>query len=745
MANRSPKSEPVRAAPATAAAKVDEQPITGVLERNYMPYAMSVIVSRAIPEIDGFKPSHRKLLYTMYAMNLLSGGRTKSANVVGQTMKLNPHGDQAIYETLVRLTRGNGALLHPYVDSKGNFGKQYSRDMQYAASRYTEVRLDRVCEEVFRGIERNAVDFVDNYDGTLKEPTLLPATFPTILVNANQGIAVGMASSICSFNLAEVCRATAAFIREPATDVRALMPAPDFETGAEILMDAEEMDRIYATGRGSVRMRATYEIDRKNALVEVVSLPYTTTVEAVMDEIAELVKTGKVKEIADVRDETDLDGMRLAIEYRRSADPDAMMKKLFRYTSLTASFPCNFNVLVDGAPRVLGVKGILGEWVAWRRSCVARETRYDVERKEERRHLLRGLERILLDIDRAVRIVRESEHEADVVPNLMEGFGIDAKQAEFVAEIRLRNLNREYILTRTADLKALSAEIAELRGILANPMKIDNRIVQDLDAVAKKYGKPRRTRIVAEENVEVVEDHHLIDDYNLRLFLTAHGYLKKIPLTSLRSSGEIKTKEEDRVVREQEARNKSDVLFFTDRGNCCKAKAYEFPDHRPSDLGEFLTNRLELEDGERVVAFHATDDYAGTLLFVFENGRVARVDLKAYETKTNRRKLKNGFYAGSPLVAMFPLPAEDDFVLTSSIRKVLAFHSSAIPAKAARDNQGVQVMLAKKGSRVVQAVRVVDSGLRDPDHYRVKTLPAVGTFLRDGSLPARQLELGETR
>ena len=450
-----------------------------------------------------------------------------------------------------------------------------------------------------------------------------------------------------------------------------------------------------------------------------------------------------MKEIADVRDETDLDGMRLAIEYRRSADPEAMMRKLFRYTGLEASFACNFNVLIDGAPRVLGVKALMAEWLAWRRSCVARETRYEMERKEERRHLLRGLERILLDIDKAVRIVRESEREADVVPNLMAGFGIDQAQAEFVAEIRLRNLNREYILTRTADLKALSAEIEELRGVLSNPLKIDNRIVSDLDAVAKKYGKPRRSRIVDEESVEAVEDHHLIDDYNLKLFLTAHGYLKKIPLTSLRANGEIKTKEDDRVVREQEARNKSDVLFFTDRGNCCKAKAYEFPDHRPSDLGEFLTNRLELEEGEKVVAFLATDDYAGTLLFAFENGRVSRVDLKAYETKTNRRKLKNGFYAGSPLVAMLPLPAEEDFVVTSSIRKVLVFHSSLVPAKVARDNQGAHVMQSKKGSRVVSVVRASESGLADPDHYRVKAIPAVGTYLRDGSLPRRQLEIGE--
>jgi DNA gyrase subunit A len=724
---------------------VDDRPITDVLEQNFMPYAMSVIVSRAIPEIDGFKPSHRKLLYTMYKMGLLTGARTKSANVVGQTMKLNPHGDQAIYETLVRLTRGNGALLHAYIDSKGNFGKQYSRDMAYAASRYTEVKLDRICEEVFRGLDRNAVDFIDNYDGSMKEPALLPATFPTILVNANQGIAVGMASNICSFNLSEICRATAAYIRDPAVDVRTLVPAPDFETGAEILMDEAEMAEVFATGRGAVKLRARYEVDRKLAMIEIIEIPYTTTVEAVMDEIAELIKSGKVKEIADVRDETDLDGMRLTVEYRRSVDPDALMLKLFRYTSLQTYFSCNFNILVNGTPRVMGVKGILAEWVSWRQNCVRRETRFEMERKEEKRHLLEGLERILLDIDRAVKIVRESEKESDVVPNLMAGFEIDEDQAESVAEIRLRNLNREYILARTGELRTLQGEIDELRSILANPMKVDNRIVADLDAAARKYGKPRRTRLIAAENVAVVEDHHFIDDFNLKLFLTAHGYVKKIPMTSLRANGEIKTKEDDRIVQEQETRNKADVLFFTDRCNCYKIKAYELPDHKPSDLGDFLTNRLELEEGEKVIAFRATDDYAGQVLFAFENGKVARADMKAYETKTNRKRLKNAYSDSSPLVAVFFLSVDEEFVATSSIRKVLVFNSSAVPMKAARDNQGVQILLSKKGSRLLAIVRLAESGIQDPKYYRTRTLPAVGSYLKEASLPQRQLELGEVR
>ena len=724
---------------------VDERPITLVLEQNYMPYAMSVIVSRAIPEIDGFKPSHRKLLYTMYKMGLLTGARTKSANVVGQTMKLNPHGDMAIYETLVRLTRGNAALLHPFIDSKGNFGKQYSRDMQYAASRYTEVKLDRICEEVFRGLDRDAVDFVDNYDGTMKEPVLLPATFPTILVNANQGIAVGMASNICSFNLAEVCRATAAYIRDPSVDVRALMPAPDFETGAEIILDEGEMASIFATGRGAIRLRARYTIDRKLGLVEIREIPYTTTVEAVMDEIAALVRCGKVKEVGDVRDETDLEGMRLTVDFRKSADPEAMMKKLLRYTSLQTVFSCNFNVLVNGTPRVLGVKSLMAEWVVWRRTCVRRETLFDVQKKEERMHLLQGLERILLDIDRAVRIVRETEKEDEVVPRLMEGFSIDEGQAEFVAEIRLRNLNRQYILERTADLRGLSGEIAELRSVLENPQKIDNRIVNDLDSVAKRYGKPRRSAIVATEDVEVVEDHHLIDDFNLKWFLTAHGYLKKIPMTSLRSNGEIKTKEDDRIVLEQEGRNKSDLLFFTDRCNCYKAKAYEIPDHKPSDLGEFLANRLQLDEGEKVVSFVGTDDYSGAVLFAFENGRISRVDLGAYETKTHRKKLKNAYNSDSPLVAVHYLPVEDDFVAMSSIRKALVFHSASLSAKTTRDSQGVQVLASKKGSRMVSLTRLSDSGLSDPAYYRTRGLPAVGCYLKENSLPQRQLGIEEVR
>lgn len=721
--------------------RLQQQPITQTLEKNYMPYAMSVIVSRAIPEIDGFKPSHRKLLYTMYRMGLLGGSRTKSANVVGQTMKLNPHGDQAIYETLVRLTRGNGALLHPYIDSKGNFGRVYSRDMQYAAARYTEVRLDKICEELFSGLDKNSVDFIDNYDSTTKEPLLLPAAFPSLLVNSNQGIAVGMASNICSFNLTEVCRAAAAYIRDPGCDLLSIMPAPDFSTGAELIYNRAEMEQIYKTGRGSMRLRATWRFDKKNNLVEIVEIPYTTTVEAIIDDITGLVKQGKVREINDIRDETDLNGLKIALELKRSTDPDALMQKLFRFTSLQSTFPCNFNVLVNGTPRVLGVRALLGEWLAWRRACVRREISYDLEKKQDRLHLLRGLEKILLDIDKAVRIIRRTEKESEVVPNLMAGFGIDTVQAEFVAEIRLRQLNRQYILQRTADIQTLVDEIADLEDMLANRERVDDQICSNLERIAAKYGQKRLTRLVHEKEIDTFEPDQLIEDYNLRLFLTEHGYIKKLALTSLRSAGELKTKEEDKIVQEIEGKNKADVLFFSDRGNVYKLKCYDIKDHKPSDLGEYTPNLLEMENDERIVFLHMTEDYLGHVLLGFANGKFARIPLNAYETKTNRRKLVKAYSTASPVVRIFFLEADDDFVAVSNIRKVLVFNSDKVPLKPTRTNQGVQVLLSKKGSTMVSCRRLSESNIADDKYYRTRKIPAVGTYLKEETLQDRQLGL----
>jgi DNA gyrase subunit A len=720
---------------------IQKQLITETLEKNFMPYAMSVIVSRAIPEIDGFKPSHRKLLYTMFKMGLLTGARTKSANVVGQTMKLNPHGDLAIYDTLVRLTRGNGALLHPYIDSKGNFGRQYSRDMQCAAARYTEVRLDKICEEIFHGLERNSVDFADNYDGTMQEPQLLPASFPAILVNSNQGIAVGMASNICSFNLNEVCLATIAYIRDPGVNILGLMPAPDFSTGAEVIYNPHEMEQIYATGRGSIRLRATYRVDKKNGFIEITEIPYPTTVEAIIDEVTNLVKQGRIKDINDVRDETDLEGLKLTIDYKRSSDPDALMQKLFRLTSLQTPFSCNFNILINGTPRVLGVKAILGEWTSWRRTCIRREIVFDLDKKQEKLHLLQGLEKILLDIDKAIRIIRGTEKETDVIPNLMQGFGIDALQAEFVAEIRLRQLNRQYILQRTAEITSLEDEIAELQSTLESKEKIDRLMIRTLEAVSKKYGRERLTRLVHEDDVDELADHQLIDDFRLRLFLTSHGYLKKIALTSLRSAGELKTKEDDQIVQELEGKNKSDLLLFSDKGNCYKMKCFEIKDHKPSDLGEYTPNLLSLGEGEKIVFIHLTEDYTGHLLFGFSNGKAAKVPLNVYETKTNRRKLINAYSESSPLVAVHHLAEDEEFVVMSNIRKALVFNSKDIPVKTTRTAQGVQVLLSKKGSTMVIFKRLRDSNIAEPQYYRNRTIPAVGSYIKESTLIDRQLGL----
>ena len=635
-----------------------DQPITEMLEINYMPYAMSVIVSRAIPEIDGFKPSHRKLLYTMYKMGLLGGNRTKSANVVGQTMKLNPHGDQAIYDTMVRLTRGNGSLLHPFVDSKGNFGKQYSRDMQCAAPRYTEVRLEKICEEIFKGIDKDAVDMIDNYDGTLKEPSLLPTTFPAVLVNANQGIAVGMASNICSFNLAEVCAAAEAYLRDPNTDLLEIMPAPDFSGGGKILYDKEQMKAIYDTGKGTFSVRAKYQVDKAKNLIEITEIPYSTSVEAIIDNIADLVKSGKAKEIADIRDETDLDGLKITIDCKRGTDHEQLMTKLFRFTKLEDTFSCNFNILIDGSPRVMGIAQILDEWLKWRRTCVCRELAFNLDKMKKRLHLLDGLAVILLDIDKAIKIIRETELEADVIPNLMKGFGIDEEQAEYVAEIKLRNINKQYILNRIADRDKLKADIADTEDLLGSPRRINNLIAKTLKEVAEKYGQPRRSELVGMEETETFVESAVIPDYRLHLMLTRHGYLKKHTMKSLQSAGELKTKDDDEIFMGFECENKSDLLIFTDKCNLYKTHVYDFSDTKPGDLGHFLSSELEMEDGERPMFMISTTDYKGILFIAFENGKAARFPISAYETKQNRKKLINAYFDGSKAIG-FMLLDED--------------------------------------------------------------------------------------
>ncbi|MHB1485381.1 MAG: DNA gyrase subunit A [Saccharofermentanales bacterium] len=725
-------------------ANVEKQLITQTLEKNYMPYVMSVIVSRAIPEIDGFKPSHRKLLYTMFKMGLLTGKRTKSTNVVGQTMKLNPHGDAAIYETLVRLSRGNSTLLHPYIDSKGNFGKQYSRDMAYAASRYTEVKLDTLCEELFRGLEKDAVDFVDNYDGSMQEPTLFPATFPSILVNVNEGIAVGMASRICSFNLEEVCNATIAYIKNPGADIISYMPAPDFESGAEIIYNKAAMNNIYETGLGAVKLRAKFTIDKKNGSIEINEIPFVSTLEKIIEEIIELVKSNKIKEINDVRDESDKDGFKITIDYKKSANVEALMQKLFRFTELQKTFSCNFNILINGTPRVLGIKQILGEWTAWRRSCIRRETAFDLQKKHERLHLLEGLEKILLDIDKAIKIIRETQAAEDVISNLMSGFEIDEIQADYVADIRLRNLNRQYILERTADIRALLDEIENLKQVLQNSDLVDKLMVSNLQTVIKKFAKPRRTTIVMDDDVEEFSTSQMIEDYRLKLFLTEHGYVKKIALTSLRNSNELKTKEDDKIMIELEGDNRSDVLFFTDKCNVYKIKAHDIKDHKPSDLGEYSPNLLSLSDGEKVIFMHVTSQYEGNLLIGFLNGKVAKIEMKSYETKTNRKKLINAFSDFSPVVSMHFIQQDEDFVLYSSINKILVFSSALVPLKSTRSTRGVQVLLSKKGSTLMRIERVSDSEISDVKYYRNKNIPAVGYFIKEGTFKDNQILLPDT-
>lgn len=718
-----------------------QQKIVDTLEQNYMPYAMSVIVSRAIPEIDGFKPSHRKLLYTMYKMGLLNGARTKSANVVGQTMKLNPHGDAAIYETMVRLTRGNSALLHPFVDSKGNMGKQYSRDMRYAAPRYTEVKLEKLCEEIFRDIDKNTVDFSDNYDGTIKEPNLLPASFPSVLVNANQGIAVGMASNLCSFNLQEICEAAVQYINNENADLAQYIKAPDFSTGGLLIYNERDIREVYETGRGSFKLRARYSYDRKNSCIEISEIPYTTTVEAIIDSVIELVKSGKVKDITDVRDETDLDGLKITFDIRKSADPDTIMNRLFKLTTLQDVFNCNFNILVDGSPRVMGVRTVLGEWLKFRVKCIKRQTLFDIDRKQEKLHLLLGLRKILLDIDKAVKIVRETENDTLVVPNLMSGFEVDRIQAEFIAEIKLRNLNKEYILNRVGEVDSLLKEIQELKDICGDERKIKKIIVKQLNDIAKKYGQPRRTEIMQDELVEEITEEHMVEDYNLKLFLTNQSYLKKIPLVSLRANPEHKLKEDDGFMQELETHNKADLLLFSNKFTVYKLRIYEINDCKASSLGEFLPNLLQLEPEEKIIHIVATDNYKGYMLFSFENGKSAKIELESYTTKTNRKKLANAYSDLSPLTDIRYLDKDMELAAYSSINKLLIFDTLNIASKTTKNSQGVQVLKAKKGSIMCAVKTVEESGVRDADYYRTKSIPAVGCYLRDEDLEDRQLTI----
>ena len=710
-----------------------EQRIVDTLEKNYMPYAMSVIVSRAIPEIDGLKPSHRKLLYTMYKMGLMTSARTKSANVVGQTMKLNPHGDMAIYETMVRMTRGNNSLLHPYIDSKGNFGKQYSRDMQFAASRYTEVKLEKLCEELFSGIEKDTVDFTDNYDNTQKEPILLPVTFPSILVNVNQGIAVGMASNVSSFNLQEVCAATTAVLSNKNADIHKYILAPDFPSGGQIIYSAKAMEGILASGRGSFKLRGKYRHDKKEGCIEIFEIPYTTTSEAIIDAIIDLVKKGKIKDINDVRDETDLNGLKITLEIKKSTDVDGLMHKLFKLTPLQDSFGCNFNILVNGRPKVMGVREIIDEWVLFRKTCLTRQLNYDLARKREKLHLLEGLHKILVDIDKAIRIIRGTERDSEVIPNLMKGFDIDKLQAEYICEIKLRNLNKEYILTRAGEISGLKKDIAIIEGILADEKKLAGVIRKQLDGVAKKYGKPRMTEIIHEDDVPEFTDEIMIDDYKLRLFLTGQGYLKKIPLTSLRSAGDQKLKEDDVFIQDIESHNKADILLFTNKGVVYKLKAYELNECKASSMGEFLPNILKLSDeDEKVVYIAETDDYSGYMLFGYRNGKFSKVALESYATKTNRKRLANAYSIASPLVFAEHLKEDTELAVFSSINKALIFNTGKINPNTTRTANGVQVLKGKRDSAMVRVCPVEETGIADLGYYRTRTLPAIGRYLKAG-------------
>ena len=722
-------------------ADVVEQRITDTLETNYMPYAMSVIVSRAIPEIDGFKPSHRKLLYTMYKMGLLNGARTKSANIVGQTMRLNPHGDAAIYDTMVRLSKGYGALLHPFVDSKGNFGKVYSRDMAWAASRYTEAKLSAICAELFRDIDSDTVDFIDNYDNTMKEPALLPTTFPNILVSANQGIAVGMASQLCGFNLGEVCDTTIAYLKNPDCDLTETLLAPDFPTGGEVICDVDALREIYSTGRGGVKVRARWRYDKKENLIEVYEIPYTTTTEAVMDKVAELIKAGKVKEITDMRDETDLNGLKLTIDLKRGTDPDKLMQKLMKSTTLQDTMSCNFNVLIAGMPRVMGVRELLDEWCAWRTECVRRRVYFVMSKKKDKLHLLKGLKRILLDIDKAIRIIRETEAEADVVPNLMIGFGIDQVQAEYVAEIKLRNINKEYILKRVEETSALQDEIKDLEDILARPARVKKIIVAELEDVRKKYAEPRRTGIVYGHEVEEYTEETTVDDYAVSVFLSREGYFKKITPASLRMNAEQKYKEGDVLAQSFETSNAAEVMFFTDRCQVYKSRLSDFDDTKASALGDYLPARLGMDEGESVVYMVLPGDYRGWMLFFFENGKAAKVELSAYRTTSNRRKLTGAYSDKSPLRTALCLREDCELAVYSTEPRVLVFSTALLGSKTTRATQGVAVLTLKKKFTLDYACPAEATGIANLARYRARSLPAVGALLKAEDSDEKQISL----
>ena len=722
-------------------ADVVEQRITDTLETNYMPYAMSVIVSRAIPEIDGFKPSHRKLLYTMYKMGLLNGARTKSANIVGQTMRLNPHGDAAIYDTMVRLSKGYGALLHPFVDSKGNFGKVYSRDMAWAASRYTEAKLSAICAELFRDIDSDTVDFIDNYDNTMKEPALLPTTFPNILVSANQGIAVGMASQLCGFNLGEVCDTTIAYLKNPDCDLTETLLAPDFPTGGEVICDVDALREIYSTGRGGVKVRARWRYDKKENLIEVYEIPYTTTTEAIMDKVAELIKAGKVREITDMRDETDLNGLKLTIDLKRGTDPDKLMQKLMKSTTLQDTMSCNFNVLIAGMPRVMGVRELLDEWCAWRTECVRRRVYFVMSKKKDKLHLLKGLKRILLDIDKAIKIIRETEAEADVVPNLMIGFGIDQVQAEYVAEIKLRNINKEYILKRVEETSALQDEIEDLEDILARPARVKKIIVAELEDVRRKYAEPRRTGIVYGHEVEEYTEEITVDDYAVSVFLSREGYFKKITPASLRMNAEQKYKEGDALAQSFETSNAAEVMFFTDRCQVYKSRLSDFDDTKASALGDYLPARLGMDEGESVVYMVLPGDYRGWMLFFFENGKAAKVELSAYRTTSNRRKLTGAYSDKSPLRTALCLREDCELAVYSTEPRVLVFSTALLGSKTTRATQGVAVLTLKKKFTLDYACPAEATGIANLARYRARSLPAVGALLKAEDSDEKQISL----
>ncbi len=721
-------SEPISNAYIAGAGLVVEQPITRTLETNYMPYAMSVILSRAIPEIDGFKPSHRKLLYTMYNMGLLKGPKTKSANIAGQTMRLNPHGDAAIYETMVRLTEGNEALLHPYVESKGNMGKAYSRDMAYAASRYTEAKLAPIAAELFNDIDRDTVDMVDNYDATMLEPTLFPVSFPSVLVNANTGIAVGMASSICPFNLQEVCKAEIEFIKDDEINIADYLTAPDFPGGGELLYDRAEIENVYRTGRGSIKVRGVYSYDKSANCIDITQIPPTTTIEAIIEKIIDLVKQKKITEINDVRDETDLKGLKITIDLKRGTDPEKFMQKVFKMTPLQDNFSCNFNILVGGTPRVMGVKEILTEWTAFREECVKRRTFYNLTKAKERYHLLKGLQKILLDIDKAIKIVRETSEEKDVVPNLMIGFGIDKIQAEYVAEIKLRHLNREYILKRLEDVEALEKEIADLEDILKTRRRVMNIIIKELEEVAKKYGQERKTKIISAEENKIEIEEEAVPDYPVTLFFTKDGYFKKITPQSLRMSGEHKLKEGDEIVTTVETTNAAELLFFTDKCQVYKSRANDFEDTKTSVLGDYVPAKLDFDEGEKPVAMIVTTDYTGFMMFFFTNGRVAKVGLSAYATKTNRKKLISAYTDKFELCQIMHIKEDCELLLKSTGGRMLLLHTGALQVKATKDNGGVAVMTQKKGQRLFEVVPYVDGMFQKPHRYRTRTLPAAGSL-----------------